>query len=467
MDWATQALKDITAGVNENGLAGGIDVLSQKIEELASNESVQKMLESIGTLVGTIFDGVIDKILPELVDAAPKLLSAFLGGLSDSTSGSSNDVSTLVGLLSGSLSDLFNSDNGIMGIFQKLFHIKPVANVEDIQTALDKAAEEGDLTVIVNGIEFSSSLDANTIMDEMLAAQNVGGVEIPGDIIPHLKADDIQAAIETALEEGVPMIDIGKASGLDVSWMLTPEDAQAVVGALHKAGEDGAKKAAEALSDTIGNSGTDTGKRFGNNFQAALNSRKFSIGVTANLNGQQIHKNATAMATGRIYDRPTLFGYADGAYQQAGDAGPEAVVGTHSLNDMITRSVRSTMAESAPRQADEKGLKEQTSQIISAIRDLGAMISQAEPEEDGALRSKVGNVNRAVAEVNATLADGIQAVAEMVMRIGKSMMIRELNARPRQQPVNVTLELNRAELAHTVFDLNQEESQRRGVNLER
>lgn len=49
--------------------------------------------------------------------------------------------------------------------------------------------------------------------------------------------------------------------------------------------------------------------------------------------------NARAMNTGHIFNRPTLFGFADGRFQVAGDAGPEAVVGVSSLRDMIRDAV--------------------------------------------------------------------------------------------------------------------------------
>ena len=48
-----------------------------------------------------------------------------------------------------------------------------------------------------------------------------------------------------------------------------------------------------------------------------------------------------AMEGGMILNRPTLFGMKNGSLLGAGEAGPEAVVGVHSLMEMIQRAVSS------------------------------------------------------------------------------------------------------------------------------
>ena len=48
VQFATQALDDITDAIGANGLQGGLDMLSVYIDMLAENESVTKLLESIG-----------------------------------------------------------------------------------------------------------------------------------------------------------------------------------------------------------------------------------------------------------------------------------------------------------------------------------------------------------------------------------------------------------------------------------
>ena len=99
------------------------------------------------------------------------------------------------------------------------------------------------------------------------------------------------------------------------------------------------------ITNTVYNSisaaGTDAGNSVANSIQNALSVKQFFVNVTGwvkTLFG--INKNASAMATGKIYNTPSIFGYANGAFQVAGDAGPEAVVGVNSLFRMIQSAVR-------------------------------------------------------------------------------------------------------------------------------
>ena len=105
---------------------------------------------------------------------------------------------------------------------------------------------------------------------------------------------------------------------------------------------------ADYLADAVGSAGTKSGNNFGSNFQSALNAQSFSVNVNANVigipGGATIQKNARAMSSGRIFTRPTIFGYANNAFQQVGDGGPEAVVGTNSLQRMIAEAVRGASA---------------------------------------------------------------------------------------------------------------------------
>ena len=71
--------------------------------------------------------------------------------------------------------------------------------------------------------------------------------------------------------------------------------------------------------------------------------------------GGRVKRNASAMSSGHIFDRPTLFGFADGKYQIAGDVGAEAVVGVRSLKDMISEAVQ-----------------DQFGAVISALGDIRA-----------------------------------------------------------------------------------------------
>jgi hypothetical protein len=51
---------------------------------------------------------------------------------------------------------------------------------------------------------------------------------------------------------------------------------------------------------------------------------------------------ASAMASGAILDRPTIFGALDGNLLRAGEAGKEVVIGANSLSSMIRQSATNT-----------------------------------------------------------------------------------------------------------------------------
>ncbi len=336
VQFATQALDDITDAIGANGLQGGLDMLSVYIDMLAENESVTKLLESIGGIVGQILDVAFEKLIPKMTEAAPKLVSAFFGGLGDATENSSGELTQLVGAAAGGLSKLFNTDNGIMGVFQNAFQIKPVADIDDIQAALDEANEKGELYITVNDVQFPASLDAVTIMDSLIAATDscvtdgIAAGAVHGEEIMGASAETIGAALTDAI--GAAGTDGSATAGTDMEAILAQSS----------------DTAAGYLSNAIGGAGADAGTAFGNNFQASLNNRTYSINVNANVSGLPVQQNASAMSAGRIFSNATLFGYANGAFQVAGDAGPEAVVGVGSLQQMIAGAVMAAMSAMQP-----------------------------------------------------------------------------------------------------------------------
>ena len=65
----------------------------------------------------------------------------------------------------------------------------------------------------------------------------------------------------------------------------------------------------------------------------------FGIGGKGSLPSFSIQWYANAMEKGVVLDEPTIFGMMDGKLLGAGDAGPEAVIGVNSLQEMINRAV--------------------------------------------------------------------------------------------------------------------------------
>jgi hypothetical protein len=67
-------------------------------------------------------------------------------------------------------------------------------------------------------------------------------------------------------------------------------------------------------------------------------------GTTASLNvkSKTVTSYASAMSSGVILDRPTIFGALDGNLLRAGEAGKEVVIGANSLSSMIRQSATNT-----------------------------------------------------------------------------------------------------------------------------
>lgn len=143
----------------------------------------------------------------------------------------------------------------------------------------------------------------------------------------------------------------GKQAMMEASMQLsgtspeTQDDIERMVGFWSGVFGTAGKYGAVDIATEIGNSGTHAGNDFCTYFRSELNKHTFSVDVAGNVMlNVPVQHNARAMASGRIFTRPTIFGYADNAFQIAGDAGPEAVVGVNSLHNMIAGAVSSAMA---------------------------------------------------------------------------------------------------------------------------
>lgn len=96
-------------------------------------------------------------------------------------------------------------------------------------------------------------------------------------------------------------------------------------------------------------------------------------------------KNARAMDRGHIFRNPTVFAYDEGAYQIAGDVGPEAVVGVSSLNSMIQESVNRAIGQT------QTAILAVLSEILQSmpngelVLDTGALVGGIAPEMNAEL----------------------------------------------------------------------------------
>lgn len=265
VEWATGAINDVTNAVNENGLAGGIDVLGDKIEEAGTK--FEPLMESIGKAAGPLVATLIDSTLPRMTEVGAKLGEGLLTSLGESMAGDGGVVSGMSGVI---------------------------------------------ISALGNGVSIMS-----TVSGWLKDAGTEGGK---------------QAMMEASMQ-------------LSGTSSETQDDIERMVGFWRGVFGTAGKGGAEDIAAEIGSSGTQAGNDFGETFQSALSKRKFSVDVAGNIiYNVPVQRNARAMASGRIFTRPTVFGYADNAFQVAGDAGPEAVVGVNSLHNMIAGAVNAAMA---------------------------------------------------------------------------------------------------------------------------
>lgn len=219
--------------------------------------------------------------------------------------------------------------------------------ISKFTTLIDKATEFFGLSGNVSGETPKPKYSDETV--------TINGVEV--------NAAELQAAIKEASQKGegatveIAGVEMNE-EGLNY-WLsqLTPVGEQAGEQISSDIGSSLDSVDTSGMESKIGNAGNTAGQQVRSNIQSALSSGSFSINVQANVSGvggAKIVKEARAMNVGRIFRNPTIFGAAQGALQMAGDAGPEAVVGTNSLTHMIREAVAygmrsySASAPSAP-----------------------------------------------------------------------------------------------------------------------
>ena len=295
----TDGLNRITDAIKEDGVIGGLKQLTVELRNLRENETFQEFVSSAGEALGEIITILTTQLGPTL------------------------------GLTALDLGRKFGS-----GVFQGIDEEFFSWSSEKLSGLGGNILESFDIIGSLFGKKRSKGKDGSA---------TYGGVEIPVDVIlnidPDQLAQDIQnAAVGKKIEIGEGLsIDAVSAHRLHddiVAGVFSEEDPYVIPLDLDF----------QPVSDAIGDAGTTGGRDMANNVQNELNKHKFSVGVTGFINNVvnlfKTNKNASAMSSGRIFDRPTIFGYADGAMQVAGDAGPEAVVGVNSLHTMIDNAVR-------------------------------------------------------------------------------------------------------------------------------
>jgi len=309
VQWATDAINDITEAISEEGLAGGVRVLGEKIAE--AGDIFQPLMEGIGKAAQPILDQLTDTLIDKLPTAAEKLIGALLASLGDALTAEGDGPGGLLGFVVGMAGYGLQITAWLKGLF------KPAAQEAGKEFITSVYTTATDPTMVEDG----ANIIATFMGDPTMIPDSVGAAITENQ---QTIADPMEDALEAAATPAADQMltDIGAKLG---------ELTSPVQAAIEAAGFPAGQNLASAIN-------------------TELQSYPFTINVTANVQGLPTQHNASAMDTGRIFTRPTIFGYANSAFQVAGDAGAEAVVGVSSLQSMISRAVRAAVGANAPRE---------------------------------------------------------------------------------------------------------------------
>lgn len=197
------------------------------------------------------------------------------------------------------------------------------------------------------------------------------------DGISHITTDISSTADKAASNFG----GASGGGGSSNRWSGAGRNAGNSVSEAFKTAALNAKEAINELQNAINNI---KGKTVSINIQQKVTTTNAGAANTKDRNGK-ISPNARAMDTGYIFRHPTVFAYADNAFQVAGDVGAEAVVGVYSLDKMIQNSVNAAVGRT---QAAMVGV---LSEILDKmpkgqlVLDTGALVGGIAPEMNNEL----------------------------------------------------------------------------------
>jgi len=379
VQYATGALENITDAVSVNGLLGGIQQLGVEIRNFT--DKYEDEIEALGEAITPILTILVDTVTPAFLGAARDLGSSFV-----------------VGVIEGAIDYLDEHSVGPLGAAIRSYRWL-TGNEKPSNINTDSSVE----------VKIKARIDPDTLvsdLDDVLATAAVGSkVKIGGLELDSMAVADLMRDLESKYPDFRQSgITLGEALGYGIDDGATPrindtvdavstasisvaqgifdnlDQASQAAGELlatdiSNAGVDGGSSMASSVLDAMGsegsnitnslynslsNAGSDAGTEVANSIQRKLSVKDFFINVVGyigDLFGGKINRNASAMSGGRIYRTSGIFGYANGAFQIAGDAGPEAVVGVNSLQRMITNAVHSANAGSevfVPREAQSR-----------------------------------------------------------------------------------------------------------------
>lgn len=300
VQYGASALDRIRDSVLQDGLVGGLHQLGVEIHDFG--ETYSDELHELGNAIGEVLDIAITEIAPKLTDAAILLGGGFATGLVKGIGENLPEgIANLLGFKIGEYAPEPDSE-----IYQRsLLGPEPAKAVE---TAL------------------------------------YGGIEIPVDLLAQVDPEQLHDNIQAAINNGT---DLEIADG----YIVDTDTANQIAADIEAGMYDGGQAAASSLESTLSAVGPTVGSNISNDISTQLSAGNYSINVVANLLGLsggsgpwRTEKFAKGMSGGYVMRGATIFGEnSKGQPMVGGGEGPEAVVGTGSLNRMIQASVGSAM----------------------------------------------------------------------------------------------------------------------------
>lgn len=408
VQWVTGAINDITNAINENGLLGGIEMLGTKIEEAGEKfkPMLESIGKAAAPMIEALITDIAPSIEAAGISLAGGLLKGFSDGLMDTNVKALSNIGGVLSFGTSLADKLIGGGGFFKSFFGKvtvpklkvddLFDIGgnpipvdiiPTLKPQDIYNAVSTAIENNEQNILIGdkfwvdndtALRIANQLQAgidgsglyDSITDNATAALSDAGTDGGKSMM-----DNVAEEVAKSVGDGVgkptraALSDAGTTGGADMTSNITDQANTAAPGIADIfssfIGDSGDPAGsifsslfgsvldseswgmADSLATSLGNAGDGAGWDIADSIQRILSWTRFTVSVVgfiSDLVGSFTHHNASAMSSGRIYTRPTAFGYYDNNLQVAGDAGPEAVVGVNSLQRMITNAVRSAGA---------------------------------------------------------------------------------------------------------------------------
>ena len=366
VQYATGALDRIRdAIVGGGGLTAGIHQLAIEITDFGKKyqDEIAELARSFVPILAT----VIGELAPAFADAAINLGGALIEGV-------------IKGLGDQSILGLLTGKNTTAGPIADFLGKLIVGRVDTVISSfdplgIDAQANVGKIELPENWRELQAEWEASNPIDATVTPNieedtfvdkfrefletdflnntiGFGWVEKLARMLNEGTTETVDAVSSASLDAANTYLDsLSEASGKASSGIVDDlsdagtnggKDLAANVGTELSYAEPGMR---DGLTNVLSEAGDPIGTNIANSIYNKLISTPYQINVTANVSGLPgVNRNASAMAGGRIYRHPSIFGYYDGAYQMAGDAGPEAVIGVNSLGAMIANAVNRGMA---------------------------------------------------------------------------------------------------------------------------